>query len=289
VEAALSTITLMYMISALLNFGCGFSVYLCLPTVGCVACAAWTGVEAASSFETEKSEQIISIAVHGGRTNPRGLRGIDLFEYGDVTTDVVQIRVTEVFSEVFSSRFGFMWMAWLAVALLEKYAGYSVFGSVRKVFSPLPRLIMVFSFIFRIVSFIFWFYTLCAKFWLPVLVLESMTPKTLSPCVLFFLWLTFKLQKTYGGKIMFWKLGEMCRSQPRCKPVRALVLVTGMMYPVLLWLFGRLPSVWRWSLIMTHTIRALNVLSSIRREMKGANVRGIFGRSGVQEGVRLPA
>lgn len=322
-EAALSTVILMNSIVAVLNFGFSITSYLYLPTVGCIAFAAWTGVEAVSSFESKSASETI-IVDGGGRVDSRVLRGVDRFEYHDVITmALTTLRVVSVFvwghvffvgavvvavnmasladslPHVYPVRVVvphwaiLLWMIGLAIELHEKCAGYSVVEKLRGAYRSRPWLVkVIISCFLKVVSFFFRFNTFWMGALLVLSVMERMTPKHLPryvlPRVLGFVWLAVRVLKKCWRRVLLWKLGEMCRSQPRCKSVRALVMVAGIIYTVLLYLLP-LPPWWRFGLVVTHTVRALNVLSSLRRENGGANVRGIFRVRGVGAGVVLPA
>ena len=61
-----------------------------------------------------------------------------------------------------------------------------------------------------------------------------------------------------------WKSAGTCRTQPFHSHARAWLLVPTSVYAVLLLYLSLAPSTWRWSLIVTHTTRALKVLASLR-------------------------
>lgn len=66
----------------------------------------------------------------------------------------------------------------------------------------------------------------------------------------------------------FRKLDQACRSQPSCKLVRAALVLSSTGYGVVLHL-SPAPSVLQWSLIVTHTARALKLLVSLRDQSEG--------------------
>ena len=321
VEAGLSTVIFMNAIIAVLNFKLTIATYLLYPpAVSCMSYAAWAGVEAMNSFESKSARETSSVDCVR-RADSRMLRGVDLFEYDDVIAMALfTLRVVSVFvwSHLFlvgavltftnlaaiadmlphGRRFRVvvpftqLWVAWFAIKLFEKCTGYSVLGALRGACSSYPRLLKVVGLFVRLISVYIWFSTRFFGALFVLKVLEVMTPNNLPRHSLFrvlgFLWVAIKVLKKCGGYVMFWKLAELCRSQPRCKPVRALVIVAGMMYAALLYFFP-LPLWWRWGLIVAHTVRALNVLSSLRRENEGANVREVFRVRGVAGGAYLPA
>lgn len=73
-----------------------------------------------------------------------------------------------------------------------------------------------------------------------------------------YLWLIYKL----GLVGRFRNLRETCRSRPFSAHVQTLVLVSSALYAAFLCL-PPIPWVWRWSLITTHTARAIKVWKSL--------------------------
>lgn len=79
------------------------------------------------------------------------------------------------------------------------------------------------------------------------------------------LWLLTYVRVMYKCGVVgrTWKLGEACRTQPFHSHVRPMLLISSLVYAVLLYL-SPVPAGWYWSLIATHTARALLVLISLR-------------------------
>ena len=79
------------------------------------------------------------------------------------------------------------------------------------------------------------------------------------------LWLATYVRVMYKHGIVgrTWKLGEACRTQPFHAHVRPMLLVSSLVYAVLLYL-SPVPAAWYWSLIATHTARAVLLLISLR-------------------------
>lgn len=67
---------------------------------------------------------------------------------------------------------------------------------------------------------------------------------------------------------MFRKLEQSCRTQPRCTLARAMVVLSSLFYAGVLSL-SPVPAVWQWSLIVTHSARALKLLVSVRDQSEG--------------------
>eukprot|EP00903_Cladosiphon_okamuranus_P010708 g10120.t1 len=90
------------------------------------------------------------------------------------------------------------------------------------------------------------------------------------------LWLAAYARVVYKYGIVgrTWKLGEMCRTQPFHSHVRPVLLVSSLVYAVILYL-SPVPAAWYWSLIATHTARALLVLISLRRHSERAGEGGL--------------
>lgn len=69
------------------------------------------------------------------------------------------------------------------------------------------------------------------------------------------------------------RLKNASRTQPSCRLVRTSLQVSGMAYAILLH-FSRIPSIWRWGLIMIHSTRLSNVLVALRSINAGGGVAG---------------
>lgn len=78
----------------------------------------------------------------------------------------------------------------------------------------------------------------------------------------------------YGVVGRTWKLGEACRTQPFHPHVQPMLLVSSLVYAVLLYL-SPVPPAWYWSLIATHTARALTVLVSLRWQNERVTEDGV--------------
>lgn len=83
-----------------------------------------------------------------------------------------------------------------------------------------------------------------------------------------------RLMYKYGIVGRTWKLGEACRTQPFHPHVRPMLLVSSLVYAVLLYL-SPVPAAWYWSLIATHTARALLILISLRWQSERAAEGGV--------------
>ena len=84
---------------------------------------------------------------------------------------------------------------------------------------------------------------------------------------LYLLWLAGcarVLLRNFGLVRRFRKLEQACRTQPRSTAVQALLVVSSVSYAYALYLFPAVPSVWRWSLAVTHVARSLKLLFSLR-------------------------
>lgn len=90
------------------------------------------------------------------------------------------------------------------------------------------------------------------------------------------LWLATyaRLMYKHGVVGRTWKLGEACRTQPFHSHVRPMLLVSSLVYAVLLYL-SPVPAAWYWSLIATHTARAVLVLVSLRWQSERAGEGGV--------------
>lgn len=66
----------------------------------------------------------------------------------------------------------------------------------------------------------------------------------------------------------FRKLEQSCRTQPSCKLVRAVLVLSSIAYAVVVCV-SPAPPVWQWSLIVTHAARALKLLVSLRDQSEG--------------------
>lgn len=66
----------------------------------------------------------------------------------------------------------------------------------------------------------------------------------------------------------FRKLEQSCRTQPSCNLVRTVLILSSIAYGIVLY-HSPAPSVLRWSLIVTHAVRALKLVISLRDQREG--------------------
>eukprot|EP00752_Nemacystus_decipiens_P010687 g9518.t1 len=237
-EAVLSTIVFVYALRGAVdiieNQDVARGCFLFPPVVLCIGCAVWTGV----------SHSVCAPRVQEAVDSIVSTNAIEIDRLGPVAwEDSLSLDEVDLFSyhDVLSLSLNVLKVvsAWLLLQAL----------SLGLTLCVVAYLLLAFTF----ASDAYWLLAVFVPLWLATYV---------------------RVMYKYGIVGRTWKLGEACRTQPFHVHVRAILLVSSLVYAVLLYL-SPVPAAWYWSLIATHTARAVLVLISLRWQSDGVGEGGV--------------